>query len=404
MKPTIFFVAYGGAHINAVIPLYNELSKRGHQCSILALTSAYAVARDSGITALQVKDFASLWDSSYVSFGEALAKNHHSYDKGIEIDESIAYLGVSFGNLANIIGEHEAWEQYRRCGLNAFCPKDFAKKVLSVVKPSVVIATTSPRMEKAFLQAAHSFNIPSICLVELFGILEESWLSRPDNGMYTIVSRNDTQARLVAAGRDLDNVLLFGSPLFDYINDNAAIISSKCWRSINNISETEIVVLLIDQPEPAQPLLMQNIYNQLHSICEKHGYRLVVRLHPSCSSLDNYYFHSTTLVSRQNSELPSLIHACDLGIVISSTVGWELLLANKPTICLNISQYSKYVRYGSGDGAVSLSDLNNLETEMTRLLCPSDPRNYELESERLRLLKPGGAANRIADFIENNVL
>ena len=61
-------------------------------------------------------------------------------------------------------------------------------------------------------------------MVELFGILEESWLSRPDNGSLLTVSRLDTKNRLIAAGRESSSIYLTGSP--EILAKGAKLLSS----------------------------------------------------------------------------------------------------------------------------------------------------------------------------------
>ena len=43
-KGRILLISYGGAHVNAIIPLYKELVHRGYECIYLALTTAKKVA------------------------------------------------------------------------------------------------------------------------------------------------------------------------------------------------------------------------------------------------------------------------------------------------------------------------------------------------------------------------
>ncbi len=399
-KGRILLISYGGAHVNAIIPLYKELVHRGYECIYLALTTAKKVAEHYELRPISLSGFVKYAPLHYRKYGEVLASKHHTPGKGISMEESIVYLGTSFAELASIVGEKEAWLRYYKYGLNAFCARQFASKVIQDLNPDLVLATTSPRMEKAFLQAAYHLNIISICMVELFGILEEPWLSRPDNGTFLTVSREDTKKRLVAAGRQSSDIYLTGSPQFDYLASTEILSRSSKWRKNNGFRADDIIIFFVDQSEPNNPNLTTEIYLKLLTICRDKKYKLVVRPHPSNSQLNLSLLRNECYVSNAPDELLELIFSCTIGITISSTVGWEMLLANKPVISLAVSEYSKYVTYGDEDGALLLEHIDDLESTIEQLLDPTSVQSYQLKHYREKLPPAGGASIKVADLID----
>lgn len=397
----IFLIAYGGGHITAVLPAYDALTRRGHQCYLLALTTAGLVATMAGVPHRRVIDFVTVGDPLIQSAGSWLAARHHTDGKGITREESIAYLGVSFRELAEDIGEEPAWKRYQAQGLNAFSPTRFMRTVLERIAPDVVIATTSPRMEKAALRAAFQLDIPSLCMVELFGLLEEPWLSRPDNGHVLAVSRPDVARRLIAAGRQAFDIHLTGSPMFDYLADSIAECG-QIWRQERRVLPGERLIFWAEQPEPGDPDLPRRVRFHIADVCRERGWRLVIRLHPSSTDHRAEKIPEGCLQSFAHEPLSHVISACDAGVTLTSTVGWELLLADKPLLVVRISSYSSLVTFGDGDGALAVDSLEEVAAGLDKLLDDGHTAGA-MAMLRSLLPKPGGAAERIADLVENVV-
>ena len=399
----VFLTCYGGAHIAAIAPLTRTLTQLGHQCTLLALTTAAQVAELEQLSPLRPIDFIDTSDPAIRLPGIKLAEKHHTDGKGITREESIAYLGVSFRDLASDIGESAAWQRYRELGLNAFTPVHFMREVLSRIRPDVVVATTSPRMEKAALRAAYQLDIPSLCMVELFGILEEPWLGRPDNGHVIAVSREDVTKRLIAAGRQRDDIHLVGSPMFDQLADPGLPSAGKRWRQERRIPENQKLIFWAEQPEPDDPQLPRRVRQHLADICRANGWRLIVRLHPSSTDPRGEVIPEDCLQSYANEPLSHLIHACDVGVTLTSTVGWELLLSGKPLLVPRISSYARFVTYGDSDGALAVGSLQDVQSGLQSLLTDT-PTAQQLEALRKTLPQPGGASDRVAKLIEDVVL
>lgn len=388
--------------MTAIVPLIKELIKRGHSCQFLALTTAAEVASRSGIPHKRPIDYVDLNDPVVSKWGARLAQIHHTDGKGITCEESIAYLGVSFRDLASDIGEEAAWQRYEKQGLNAFTPVYFMRDVLLQEKPDVVVATTSPRMEKAALRAAYQLNIPSLCMVELFGLMEESWLSRPDNGHVLAVSRSEVADRLAAAGRERRDIFLTGSPMFDQLADPTLPEFGKIWRRDHRVADHEKLVFWAEQPEPLDPELPRRVRAKLADVCRANNWRLVVRLHPSSTDASKEKIPDGCLQSYAHEPLVHLIHACDVAVTLTSTVGWEALLSGKPLLVLNISPFSHTVTFGDDDGALALPSLDDAERGLHTLL-DGGAEAQQLAVLRGKLPPPGGATKRICDLLENVV-
>lgn len=398
----VFLTAYGGGHVTAIIPTYKELLRRGHQCQFLALTTAAEVARRHGIPYSRPIDYVDMDAPMVQTWGARLAERHHTDGKGLTREESVAYLGVSFCDLAADIGETAAWVRYEKLGLNAFTPVYFMRSVLTREAPDVVVATTSPRMERAALRAAYQLNIPSLCMVELFGLMEEPWLSRPDNGHVLAVSRSEVIDRLAAAGRQRSDIFLTGNPMFDQLADPALHEAGRAWRRERRVADHEKLVFWAEQPEPLDPELPRKVRQHLAAVCRANGWRLAVRLHPSSTDASMERIAEECLQSHAHEPLSHVIHACDVAVTLTSTVGWEALLAQKPLLVLTISPFSHAVTYGNDDGALALHALEDAEHGL-RLLLRGGAEADRLAALRRALPAPGEATRRICDLIEHEV-
>ena len=109
-------------------------------------------------------------DKEALAWGKKLAAIHHSPDSGMEEAESIAYLGLSYWDLALRYGEGEAAKLWAEKGRHAFLPLTVLERVIDSVKPDIVVTTNSPKSEQAAIEVANKKNILTLSTVDLFGI------------------------------------------------------------------------------------------------------------------------------------------------------------------------------------------------------------------------------------------
>ena len=86
-------------------------------------------------------------------------------------------------------------------------------------------------------------------------------------------------------------------------------------------------------------------------------------------------------------------------ITLTSTVGMEALLLDRPTLILAISPYQHFVDYSAEDGALIVPDLDGVEAGIATLLEDGEEAR-KLAAARSRLPAVGGAAGRVCDLLE----
>ena len=169
---------------------------------VLALTTAARTARAAGLEVVQFKDFVEPTDAQALQHGRRLMAGLKT--PVVDADETTAYLGLSFSDLVAESGLQEAELRYSDLGRQAFLPLATLDRIIKKIKPSLVVATNSPRAERAAIVAAQQLHIPAVCVVDLFAIDEVKWLrgrgeARLKCGLVAPISRSQA-APLKAAG------------------------------------------------------------------------------------------------------------------------------------------------------------------------------------------------------------
>lgn len=363
----VLFVAYGSGHIKMLIPVAQALQASGRaQPVVLALTTAAPVARSAGLDVRQFKDFVLPEDEAALVQGSQLL-----YDLDgpvVDPEESAAYLGLSYADLVADIGPAAADADYRRRGRQAFLPVRTLTRILQALRPDVVVATNAPRAERAAIVAAGSLGIPALCVVDLFAVDEVRWIGEPDYARRVCVLNAAVREALIAAGRHADDVVVTGNPGFDDLNTPEAVRAGQRLRAKRGWENCS-VLLWPTQVEPAvhpfdgragDPELPGRVLQGLLHWVQQHASAVLCVRPRAGESTPVLPDHPRIVVTGQDWSLPHLLHAVDLVVTLTSTVGLEGHLAGCHLIQVMGSVFDAAMplqRYGFADAAVSESDL-----------------------------------------------
>lgn len=366
MKKALF-VCYGGGHVRMVLAVAREMQRRGlAQPVILGLTSARADVLAAGFECLGFSDFVEDGDEDALAKGEQLASSLRTL--ATDLRESAAYLGLSYADLEAEQGADAARAQYEAHGRYVFLPVRTLERIIRRTGAAVVVATSAPRAERAAILAARRCGVPALCMVDLFAAYEIEWLKNSRFADRVCVLNERVRGKLLAAGRRPDEVVVTGNPAFDRIADptvrdaGAALRAQRGWQG-------QTVVLWASQVEPenhpsnpgrGDPAFPGRIAGSLRALLPSHpGLELVVRPHPS-EPAQAAPTQPREWLSGRDEDLHVLLHACDVVVVVTSTVGIEARLAGRHVIQVLGSLYSDdapYLAYGIADRAVALADL-----------------------------------------------
>ncbi|MBX3658722.1 MAG: UDP-glycosyltransferase [Ramlibacter sp.] len=370
-KPCWLFVAYGGGHVRALLPVAQQVRALGlAEPRVLALTTAAYAVREAGFLPLGFADFVRQGDDAALVQGLRMAQVLPAAP--LDLRESSAYLGLSYADLEARYGAEQAAERYARDGRQCFEPVGVMERILREIAPALVVTTSAPRAEKATVLAARRLGIPAACVVDLFAVDEVGWVGQPGFADRICVLNERVRERVLAAGRQAQEVVVTGNPAFDAVNSIEARNRGVRLRREQGWDGAQ-VVLWASQPEPlshpsvpgrsGDPDLPGRIEASLVNWAGYEPNRvLVVRPHPSEPERQAFPLPGVRWDGRQF-ELHPLIHAADVLVTMNSTVAVEAWLAGTPVIQVLGSLFDDSVplaRYGMATACRDPARLDSL--------------------------------------------
>lgn len=389
----ILAVTYGGGHVALIAPVVKELMRRGHDVTVLGLTTAGSYLKEQGISSLGFKDLLESSNREAYEIGCRLAQD---LDNGgpVSKEETIAYLGLCYQDLVVRMGEKVAASKYAQKGRQAFLPIGVMERAMGRFKPDVVFATNSPRAEQAAILVAAECGIPSVCAVDLFALQEVQWIGKPGYASKVCVLNEAVRHMLLEHGRKEDEVIVTGNPAFDRLQQDEIRAAGVSLRHERGWNDGLVTLLWASQVEPERhpfaplrgdPTLPRKIEAVLrHFVQETPGFRLVVRYHPS-EQVEFVEEHGVTF-SPTSESLHALLYAVDGVVVTASTVGLEASFIGKSVVSVDCSIFTAdapYSKMGISHGVPTLD---------------------ELPAAILRLMKRGQFAKLPSDDVEKKVL
>lgn len=393
----VLFACYGSGHVRMVLPVAQALHASGRaQVQVLALTTAAGVVREAGLPLLQFKDFLAPADAGALEHGRRLAA---AMQDVVDLEETVAYLGLSYAELEAQLGAAEAAARYARDGRQAFLPRRTLQRILQRVAPDLVVATNSPRSERAAIEAAGALGIPAVCIVDLFAIDEVRWIGQPGYADRVCVLNDAVRAFLLAKGRQPGEVVVTGNPAFDALQapglreQGAALRARHGWASRR-------VLLWPAQVEPAthpfsgaagdstlperalQCLVDWTLAQPDVVLCVRPRAGQGLPALPPCGRI---------LLTGQDWPLPPLLQAVDVVVTLTSTVGLEGHLAGARLVQVLGSVFDAAMplaRFGIADAAVPLEQL------------PAALQTWSRAGRRTGALTEAGASRRVLAVLD----
>ena len=415
MTKSILFVAYGGGHIAMVAPIMRALADHPDiKTQLLAPTTAGVYCKRQKIPYLGYKDFITPEDKNALAWGKKLAAEHHNPGSGIEEDEAIAYLGLSYWDLVTRHGEAGAAELWATHQRNAFLQLTVLERIIKKLQPDMVVTTNSPRSERAAILNANALGIPTLSMVDLFGL---SHLYPLEANFITVLSPrvidNIQHDHGVIAGQQF---LVTGNPAFDAAFDYRGPIN-HAWRKQHfpTLPDNAKALLWIDdsgyfdvqtgRTHIRTPDEIATDLDSLAAATKASNAYLLIRPHPSQDrAIFDAWMERTAhphVLLAGHVPLYPLLNASDAVATYQSTVGLEALLMQRPVIQLG---------YYPGKNALPLGEWNVARLVKTRADLPDAVRqtlhheNDATIQSRINALLPNErAAPKIAEAIRSIV-
>jgi hypothetical protein len=363
----LLFVTYGSGHVRMILPVAKAVQDGGlAQVQVLGLTTAAPLVREAGLALLQFKDFVGAQDEVALAHGQRLLDAMTG--PVIDARETQAYLGLCYAELVETVGPEQAAAMYARDARQAFLPVRTLERILRQVAPDLVVATNSPRAERAAITAAGRLGLPSVCLVDLFGIDEVKWLGAAAYASQVCVLNESVKRFLLAAGRRDDEISVTGNPAFDALFDPLQLAAGRRLRHQQGWDDKR-VLLWPTQVEPAyhpfngrpgdSDLPRQALQCVIDWVLSRHDSILCIRPRAG-EAMPSLPQDDRIVVTGQDISLPALLHASDLVVTLNSTVGLEGHLAGTRVVQVLGSVFDDampLLAYGIADAAVSLKGI-----------------------------------------------
>lgn len=371
--PRILAVAYGGGHIAMMLPVLRALRARlpGAHIDLMALTTARRAAVQAGERPLGYADFLHLVDAdSALAHGRRLAPGNTHPD--VPEAETLAYLGINWLDWETRHGATQAAQLWAEGGRRAFYPLEFFRRVVEHLRPNLVLATNAPRSEQAVVDAAAERGIPTLVMLDLFGLPGDAFAARVRHPDRVCVLADTVRDNLVRAGWPAERIAITGNPAFDALHDPVVAEQARVFRA-NLGWQNRNVVLLAAHPEPrshpstpwpsgnALPEAMERVLRDW--VRTRHDAALVVRHHPNHWHLfprlpDTPQVH----FSEPGAEaIDPLILAADCVVVQTTTVGLQAATVGIPVLAMECSPGARsafsFADLGIAQGVPDVPDL-----------------------------------------------
>ena len=406
MTRRLLFVTYGGGHAHMVYPVVQAL--RSTQAfadgrlaiDVLGLPAATPILRAHGVESLGFRDFVdSRADAEALAWGARLAEAHHSPTIGVPLEDSVAYLGLSYQDLVIRHGADTAAAMFEQRGRHAFLPLSVMERVFDRLRPDAVVTTNSPRSEAAAIATANARGLGSVIMADLFTGLGDYRLQARDITFLNAAARD----MFVADGLADPAASRFhctGNPAFDKILALPRT-GSAAWREAQFPgTQGRKLVLHADMPAwwdgaakgshfKSQAELLAEL-KAVHAACAAQAALHLVRPHPS---QDRAFYQRWVAVhpdARLASEcnLHELLVNVDLLVCRTTTVGLEAAMLGQRILQLDWAQHGDLplaamgIAWGSagyaglaGEVGQALTDDSGFQAirERTGKMLPSDP-------------------------------
>ena len=363
-------VAYGGGHVAMLTPVAIALKKAGIRFTFLALTTAGSYLDRHEIPYIGYRHLIEAQDDDVQSYANELILSKPLVGS-IQHEETVAYLGLNYRELVRDNGSDQARMLFEKYGRQAFLPVKLFVRILEWLKPTLVLATNSPRSEQAAILASRQLNIPSICAVDLFALQEVQWIGEAAYADKVCVLNEQVRKMFIEYGRKPEEIVITGNPAFDRLLTKEVFDSGEILRHARGWNDGCINILWASQVEPdkhpradriGDPLLPRRVETYLREfVAVNLGFRLVVRYHPS----ENEIFNPDLRVefSPTSEDIGALLHAVDVVVVMTSTVAFEASIVGRTVISVDKSIFTDdapFSKMGISLGVNTIEGLGSL--------------------------------------------
>jgi len=379
-QKTLLFLSYGGAHPYLLLPIIKAMKNKGYKVKIASFTSGIQIYKKFGYQVISAKDITTKDDFRILKYGKILYQDLVKSQQNIfDIEETIAYLGLSFNDYVDNIGDFQiAYDQYKKLGRSEFLPLTLIKRIFKLTCPDMLITTNSPRAEKAAIQYASSVNIPSLQITDLFCNYERYQLNATAICVANKVARNNLINNYSV---DSERIYITGSPDFDKFihlrtqlsKNKISIVRKKIGLEGGqkylfwNDQKTIITGTSKKTFERNTMISLKNL-SSLVKIVNQMNYKLIVKCHSSQNAEEFLnWCNKNNAIFANNAQLSDYLLISDIVVGMSSTVLINAYNLGKPIILLNQTLEESFLPILNYKGVKEIESLSQLNKAINYL-------------------------------------
>ena len=399
----VFIASYGASHANIMKALYPVL-KQEFDTEILALTLADSIFNHANIPHYTIKDYLYLFDnteqSNILDLGQKLAKVEYNPNCSMQLEDCVVYLGMGMLDLIKSLGSYEkASVEFHKNGRKAFCPVSIAKRILSYVKPNIVLLSVNVRFEAALGIAANKLDIPVLYIQESPYYSEISF--------YTdICVMNEYTANLFRQSpcKKIGNIFVTGQPVFNRV-DNISQESIIAVRNTLKMTKYKKVVVFLEDPisketSSIEDTLIKESLNNKSTL-------YIFKLHPNMDITKEIEQIHDNCVRVRDVDLYALLATANVAITRKSISGLEAAFIGVDLIVADVLAEEEevplvpdYSELGIALKATTIEEL----TEYLNALLDNNGNDYDLKTSRQSFKNIPNAAQNICNVIKELIL
>lgn len=353
--------AYGGGHVNLIMPVYRNLVQ-DYDITFLGLSIATGVLKAEGIPHKRYSDYEHLiLDDEARRYGRELADRWHVAGK-VPRAESEAYLGASMRDLVREHGKEKACRLLDTDGRKAFLPVHTVRQIIEFEQPDVIVTTNSPRTERALTLAGRTMGIPTINIHDHLGFEKRHKLEADVVAVMCAITRDN----LILAGHDPARLVITGQPAFDPIVRELKEFNREILCRRHGLDPAAHYVLLGTQKQFNEQMLV-DIIEQARGLPH---HCFLIKPHPGED-------HAMYLAIKKRfprvilfTDVPirELIFLSEVTIALWSTVALESVLMGRPTIQLNYPELPNIIPLFPFQVALEARSAKEVGKQLTRAL------------------------------------
>lgn len=441
----IFFLGYGGGHINTLIPVIKAFDKDKNpefEICVIGINLAVDALRKNGIVCKTLSDYM---DDEILEIGHPLALKYHNFNSTVSYADSIAYYGFSMRDLINRVGREKAMKIFQIYDRRLFLPTESMKTILRKENPDVVVVTTMHRFEAATILAARELGIPSVKIEDLVGNVQmpfpdkiqvktveeynhmlnqgfkktqlvlEADLNEPDIKAYrqniydiylhmqpdrTCVLNNFVKNRLINQGKNAECIVVTGQPAFDKLQSYSTINSSEYINALG-LNPGKPIFSFMSQPIGQREEILRKIIIGIRNISDL---QFIIKLHP------NEDGNVQRMILKEMDYQATIVKDIDAAIIskistvtstVSSTTGLEAACLDKNLVYFNFSDDDDFVPYQAMGIGVRISKVEEIEPILISVIGNSEVSRKMKLSRKEFVNNIGKAADNVKRVIED---